>query len=171
MPVSAQSLDQLSYLQFCDAEQICSHVARIFGVKTTEVGLLRLQGGYLKFVFPYELRTLGAIPLMSSAVAAKTALNKSADVFNDFVRVKHASIFEMVKLGTKPDEPAMDAQTIQKMMSMAIVDDLGNTLGVIQVSRKGPTQRAAGADFSHDDLQQLVTIRPALARALTKLKE
>lgn len=171
MPVSAQSLDQLSYLQFCDAEQICSHVARMFAVKTTEVGLLRLQGGYLKFVFPHELRTLGAIPLMSSAVAAKTAVNKSAEVFNDFVRVKHASIFEMVKLGTKPDEPAMDAQTIQKMMSMAILDITGNALGVIQVSRKGPSLRAAGPDFTSDDLQQLLAIGPTLARAIVKLKE
>lgn len=171
MPVFAQSLDQLAQLQTCNAEQVCSHVARLFGVKTTEVGLLRLHGGYLKFVFPYELRTLGAIPLASSAVAAKTALNKSAEVFNNFVQVKHASIFEMVRLGTATDEPAMDAQTIQKMMSMAVVDEAGNVLGVIQVSRKGPTLNTAGPDFTDEDLQQLLAAGPALARVIVKLEE
>ena len=171
MSIYAESLESLAQLKTCEPSRVCAEVARIFGVKTTEIGLLRLQGAFLKFIFPYELRTLGAIPLFSAAVAAKTAVNKSAEVFNNFVQVKHASIFEMVKLGTRNDMPAMDAQTIQKMMSMAIVDADGNALGVIQVSRKGPTKNTAGPDFMDEDLQQLLAMRPLLALLMPKLKE
>ena len=76
----------------------CAQVlAKIFRVQYTEVALLRLEGGLLHFVFPEYLRTTGAIPLSSKAVAAHTALSKKAEIFNNFARVKHASIFETIK--------------------------------------------------------------------------
>ena len=62
-----------------------------------EVALLRLDGGLLKFIFPEHLRTTGAIPISSKAVAAHTALSKKGEIFNNFARVKHASIFETIK--------------------------------------------------------------------------
>jgi hypothetical protein len=165
------SLEALAHADVCTPERMCAEIARMFGVRTTEIGLLRLQGSYLKFVFPPELRTLGAIPLSSTAVAAKTAVNKNAEVFNNFVQVKHASIFEMVKLGTRSDEPAMDAQTIQKLMSMAILDGKKQVIGVIQVSRKGATRNTAGPDFTEVDLHTLLESRPAIARIMLKLKD
>ena len=171
MGVSQDSLEVLARAVSCTPERLCTEIARIFGVHATEVGLLRLQGSYLKFVFPIELRTLGAIPLVSSAVAAKTAVNKSAEIFNNFVQVKHASIFEMVKLGTRHDEPTMDAQTIQKLMSMAILDDKKEVLGVIQVSRKGATRNTAGPDFTDGDLHKLIEARGAIAQIMTKLAD
>ena len=171
MTVSLDSLEILARASSCTSERMCAEIARMFEVRTTEVGLLRVQGSYLKFVFPTELRTLGAIPLASSAVAAKTAVNKNAEIFNNFVQVKHASIFEMVKLGTRSDEPAMDAQTIQKLMSMAILDDKKQVLGVIQVSRKGATRNTAGPDFTDVDLHTLIEARSAIARIMLKLKD
>jgi len=165
------SIELLVQMRSCSPERLCSEVARIFGVKTTEVGLLRVQGSYLKFVFPYELKTLGAIPLASSAVAAKTAASKGCEAFNNFVQVKHASIFEMVKLGTRNEETAMDGQTIQKLMSAAIVDASGQVLGVIQVSRKGATKNVAGPDFTEADLMTLREILPAVANIMPKLRE
>jgi len=171
MAVWVDSLETLARADTCTPERMCAEVARMFGVRTTEIGLLRLQGSYLKFVFPVELRTLGAIPLASTAVAAKTAANKTAEVFNNFVQVKHASIFEMVKLGTRIDEPAMDAQTIQKLMSMAIMNKEGQVQGVIQVSRKGATRNTAGPDFSDADLQKLLDAREHISRIMMKLKD
>jgi hypothetical protein len=47
-------------------------------VQYNEVALLRLEGGLLRFVFPEHLRTTGAIPLSSKAVAAHTALSTPA---------------------------------------------------------------------------------------------
>ncbi len=75
------------------------------------------------FVFPEYLRTSGAIPLSGKAVAAHTALSKKAEIFNNFARVKHASIFETVKarpnrFRTNPHPPA----PIQKLMSVPIMD-------------------------------------------------
>src|SRR5256885_2039022 len=79
------------------ALDLCMVLAKIFSVQYTEVALLRLESGLLRFVFPDHLRTTGAIPLSSKAVAAHTALSKKAEIFNNFARVKHASIFEMIK--------------------------------------------------------------------------
>ena len=90
------------------ALDLCMVLAKIFRVQYTEVALLRLEGGLLRFVFPEYLRTTGAIPLSSKAVAAHTALSKKAEIFNNFARVKHASIFETIKPSSNDsDEPAV----------------------------------------------------------------
>ena len=82
-------------------------LAKVFRVQYAEVALLRLDGGLLKFIFPEHLRTTGAIPISSKAVAAHTALSKKAEIFNNFARVKHASIFETIKpVGAETDEQA-----------------------------------------------------------------
>ncbi len=41
---------------------ICVWVAQQFGVKGTEVGLLKLSGTLLHFLHPAALKTAGAIP-------------------------------------------------------------------------------------------------------------
>src|SRR3979490_138775 len=75
----------------------CIVLAKVFKVQYTEVAMLRLEDGLLRFIFPEHLRTTGAIPLSSKAVAAHTALSKKAEIFNNFAKVKHASIFETIK--------------------------------------------------------------------------
>ena len=112
-------------------------LAKVFRVQYAEVALLRLEGGLLKFIFPDHLRTTGAIPISSKAVAAHTALSKKAEIFNNFARVKHASIFETIKpVGAETEEPSAPAP-IQKLMSVPILDQDSTVLGVIQISRKG----------------------------------
>src|SRR5580700_6835776 len=133
---------------------LCMVLAKIFRVQYTEVALLRLDNGLLRFIFPDHLRTTGAIPLSSKAVAAHTALSKKAEIFNNFARVKHASIFETIKPG-ESDEPTPAAPApIQKLMSVPILDPNLNVLGVIQVSRKGLDPRFT-RDFSREDLHDL----------------
>src|SRR6204780_3746905 len=112
-------------------------LAKVFNVQYAEVALLRLEGGLLKFIFPEHLRTTGAIPISSKAVAAHTALSKKAEIFNNFARVKHASIFETIKpVGAETDVAAPPAP-IQKLMSVPILDQNSMVMGVIQISRKG----------------------------------
>src|SRR6266481_268368 len=65
----------------------CMILAKVFHVQYTEVALLRLESGLLRFIFPEHLRTSGAIPISSSAVAAHTALSKKAEKFNTSVRL------------------------------------------------------------------------------------
>jgi len=136
-------------------QQFCVALAKLFGVRPTEVALMRHQKGLLSFLYPEELKTAGSIPVSSSsAVAAHTASTKKTELFNTFVKVKHASIFESVKLSTGDGEQA-EQNTIQKLMSAPILDQHRKVLGVIQVCRKGYDPGTAGPDFTLDDLQQL----------------
>ena len=136
------------------AASICAAVAKIFRVRETEVALLELTGTLLNFVYPAELKTAGAIPLSSSAVAARTARTKEPELSNGFTQVTHFSIFELVKLG----DTGLDAQVIQKLMSAPILARNGKVIGVIQVSRKAPRLDAAGPDFTPEDLRKLQSV-------------
>lgn len=135
-------------------ESICAGVASIFRVRETEIALLELSGSLLNFVYPPELKTAGAIPISSSAVAARTARSKEAEIFNGFAQVKHFSIFELVKLG----DTGLDDQVIQKLMSAPVLARNGEVIGVIQVSRKAPRLEAAGPDFTVEDLRKLESV-------------
>ena len=135
-------------------DSICAGVAKIFHVTETEVALLELSGSLLNFLFPAALKTAGAIPLSSSAVAARTARTKQAELFNGFAQVKHFSVFELVKLG----DTGLDEQVIQKLMSAPVLAKSGEVIGVIQVSHKAPRPAAAGPDFTPDDLRKLESV-------------
>jgi hypothetical protein len=158
-------IEQVAGLDSPDStpESICACVAKIFHVRETEVALLELSGSLLNFVYPAELKTAGAIPLSSSAVAARTARSKQAELFNGFTKVKHFSIFELVKLG----DTGLDEQVIQKLMSAPIVAANGEVVGVIQVSRKAPRPDAAGPDFTPDDLQKLKSVARFIGSLMT----
>ena len=82
-------IQQLAGLDSADPtpDSICVGVAKIFRVTKTEVALLELSGSLLNFLYPVALRTAGAIPLSSSAVAARTARTKQAELFNGFAQV------------------------------------------------------------------------------------
>jgi hypothetical protein len=138
-------------------DQCCVELSKIFGVRPNEVALLRLENGLLKFLCPFELTTAGSIPISSStAVAAHTAVTKKIELFNNFTRVKHASIFESIKPGgEKGDEEELRPATIHKLMSAPILDKADRVLGVIQICHKGFDLASAGPDFTLDDLQQL----------------
>jgi GAF domain-containing protein len=145
------------------ALDLCMVLAKIFRVQYTEVALLRLDSGLLHFVFPEHLRTTGAIPISSKAVAAHTALSKKAEIFNNFARVKHASIFETIKPESTDSEEAPPAP-IQKLMSVPIMDRDSKVVGVIQISRKALDPKFA-QDFSREDLHDLELVAGLLATA------
>jgi hypothetical protein len=140
-------------------------LAKIFRVQHSEVALLRLESGLLRFVFPEHLRTTGAIPLSSKAVAAHTALSKKAEIFNNFARVKHASIFETIKPSASDSEDvAPPPNPIQKLMSVPVMDQDSKVVGVIQISRKALDPRLA-QDFSREDLHDLELAAEVLSSA------
>ena len=141
---------------------VCMVLAKVFRVQYTEVALLRLQHGLLRFMFPEHLRTTGAIPISSSAIAAHTALSKKAEIFNNFAKVKHASIFETIKPSAVESDEAVKPNPSQKLMSVPILDQESNVVGVIQISRKGLDPRFA-PDFSREDLHDLEVAAGVLA--------
>jgi hypothetical protein len=73
------------------------------------------------------------------------------------MRVKHASLFEAVKIVSPADENerSMEQMPIQKIMSVPVVRTGGEVMGVVQVSRKGLDASGSGADFTSEDLKQL----------------
>lgn len=142
--------------QSATAPEFCAALAKLFGVRPTEVALMRLQRGLLGFLYPEQLKTAGSIPVSSSsAVAAHTASTRKTEIYNAFVKVKHASIFESVKLNSAEDVDRTGANAIQKLMSAPILDSERKVLGVVQVCRKGFDAATAGADFTQDDMHQL----------------
>src|ERR1022692_283844 len=159
-------IEQLAGLDSPDRtpESICARVAKVFHVSETEVALLELSGSLLNFLYPAELKTAGAIPLSSSAVAARTARTKQAELFNGFTQVKHFSVFELVKLG----DSGLDAQVIQKLMSAPVLARNGEVIGVIQVSSKAPRPAAAGPDFTADDLRKLESVAGFMGRLMAR---
>ena len=147
-------------------DRVCLKLAQILRVRRSEVALLRLEKGSLRFIFPPELRSAGVLPLTGSAVAARTAATRSPLLSNTFMRVKHASLFEAVKLAADADEEdrSQGQMPIQKIMSVPVARSGGDVMGVVQISRKGLDARGAGADFTNADLKELEQAAEILAR-------
>lgn len=162
-PARDRSTCERQLAQAGTPEQCCVELGKLFKVRPNEVALLRLENGLLKFLCPSELSTAGSIPISSStAVAAHTAVTKKIELFNNFTRVKHASIFESIKPGGEKSEELHPA-TIHKLMSAPIVDKADKVLGVVQICRKGFDLASSGPDFTLDDLQQLEVAAKALS--------
>lgn len=147
-------------------ESVCAYMARAFGVRRTEVALLQTAGSVLKFLHPAELKHAGAIPLSSFSIAARTVRTRRADIFNSFSQVKHSTIFEMVKLS----DTGSGTEVIQKLMSAPVLDQAGEVIGVIQVSRKAHSPAAAGPDFTPEDLQQLKAAAASVGKLMASGK-
>ena len=161
------SLNELESLisESPSSDRVCLKLAQILHVRRSEVALLRLEKGSLKFIFPPELRAAGVLPLSGSAVAARTASTRTPLLSNNFMRVKHVSLFEAVKLGAETTEDRSQEQMpIQKIMSVPVTSSEGAVIGVVQISRKGLDASLSGADFTGDDLKQLEKAVEIIAR-------
>jgi hypothetical protein len=148
------------------SDRVSLKLAQILRVRRSEVALLRLDKGTLRFIFPPELRSAGVLPLSGSAVAARTAATRTSFISNSFMRVKHVSLFESVKLGaaSQEEDRSQEQMPIQKIMSVPIAPTGGSVIGVAQVSRKGLDTSGAGADFSNEDLRVLEQAADIIAR-------
>lgn len=140
---------------------VAERIAKLLGVRTEEVAILAVstKWRHLHFLVPQSLKNVGFIPLSSpSALAARTVRENRVEIDNRFHEARHASVFEGVKTET------LSAEAIQKIVSVPISSD-GKVIGVLQVSRKGSSSAAAGADFDQDDVEKMA----ALCRPLGKL--
>lgn len=151
-----------------NAAKIAHELSRSFGVHDDEVALFKLERGQLRFIYPPSLTNVGMIPLShATSLAARTANTKRPEIINNFSQTRHAGIFESVPVdsktrsgGTKSEKVAI---VIQKMMSVPVTGPAG-VVGVIQISRKGTSPKAAGPDFHPRDLERLLSAAGALAK-------
>src|SRR5271169_6526937 len=141
---------------------IAERIAKNLGVKTDEVALMGVstRWRHLHFLVPESLKQVGFIPLSStSAIAARTARESRPDIINNFASVRHATVFEGVKIAGESSE------LIQKMVSAPILSG-DKVVGVIQVSRKGPDAMNAGPDFDAEDLGRILALCKPLGKLL-----
>ena len=144
--------------------KIAKELAKQFSVKDDEVCVLQLtsDNALLKFLYPVRLQHVGMIPMTTAhSLAVRTARDKRPEMINNFSAHRHPTVFEAVKL----DGAGTDRQAIQKIMSAPLLVD-AKAVGVIQISRKGSSQSASGADFSIRDLTALMTTAGLLAKCL-----
>ena len=141
-----------------------SYLQERFQVAYDEVALFRqVDDDYLCFVIPRELANKGTIPLNANqSIAAKTATTMKATCFNDFQAQRHITFFEGIKFTT--DIKGL----IQRMLCAPIVWEK-KSIGVIQISRKGPDQAQCGPPFGQSDLEDLVHFCQATAKYLHAL--
>jgi hypothetical protein len=144
---------------------IAERIAKNLGVKSDEVALMGVstRWRHLHFLVPESLKQVGFIPLSStSAIAARTARESRPDIINNFAAVRHATVFEGVKIGGE------NSEIIQKMISAPILSG-EKVVGVIQVSRKGANPSLAGPDFSADDLGKVLALCKPLGKLLQRI--
>ncbi len=152
---------------------VSAEIAKTFGVREHEVGILKLEKTLLRFIYPPKLATVGTIPVSTStiAVAARVVNTKVPEIINNLAQTKHASVFEAIELQHnpkaagqrgKPDDKL--ANVIQKMMTVPVIRAV-EVVGVIEVSRKGKTAPEAGPDFTPADLRKLLAIAVSLANS------
>ena len=144
---------------------VAERIAKELDVRKDEVAIMALstRWKHLHFLSPVELKNVGYIPLSSnSALAARTARDSRPEIVNNFAAVRHASVFEGVKIGSEGPEP------IQKIISAPILAN-GRVVGIIQVSRKGPNAMNAGPDFTANDLGKVLALCKPLGKILLHL--
>src|SRR3984957_13431335 len=117
---------------------IAQRIAKNLGVKPDEIALMSVSNRWrhLHFLVPESLKQVGFISLSStSAVAARTARESRPDIINNFAGVRHATVFEGVKIGGESSE------LIQKMISAPILFG-DKVVGVIRSAAKARTPKA-----------------------------
>ncbi len=143
-------------------KSVAERISKAVGVRSDEVAILGLstRWRHLHFLVPEGLKNVGFIPLNSnSALAARTARESRPEIINNFASVRHASVFEGVKAAGDSGE------AIQKIISAPVLAG-DKVIGVIQISRKGTTDRSAGPDFTPEDLGKILALCRPLARLL-----
>jgi hypothetical protein len=129
-----------------------------FSCKSDEVAILVLTSDnrHLRFVAPRKFVDLGTIPVTKrDSIAVAVLGRKAGEAINNVPMVKHVSFFESVKIRDR-------VVPIQKMVTVPILYK-GTPIGVAQISRKGDTPIAAGADFTAVDVRKAQDFFEALA--------
>jgi len=161
---TALSAEDGSASQFSLAS-VAEKIAKTLSVRKDEVAIMGVstRWRHLHFLVPEALKNVGFIPLSSnSALAARTARDSRPEIDNNFTLARHTTVFEGVKISS--EEP----ESIQKMLSAPILSE-GKVIGVIQISRKGPSTASAGPDFTAADLGKILALCKPLGKLLRRI--
>jgi hypothetical protein len=130
-------------------DRVVKATTSAFACKPDEVAILiqTTDNRHLRFVAPRKFTDLGTIPITKrDSIAVAVFGRKAGEAMNNVPMVKHVSFFESVKIKDR-------VLPIQKMVTVPILYK-GTPIGVAQISRKGETPAAAGADFTSADVKK-----------------
>jgi hypothetical protein len=148
------------------AKVIAGAVSKAVSVKSDEVALLLLttSGNTMKFIWPPPLfEGNAALPAdYQNAFASSVLKTMKGKVDNKVSESKHLKFFENIKGLETSGVP------IQKMIAVPLVFEQ-KAVGVLEVSRKAKTPEAAGANFTPEDGQKLVTLAKEFLPSLLEL--
>lgn len=138
---------------------IATEIAGFFSLRAHEVGIFSVnrKKHEITFLWPQGMSNAGHVPLNAvNSLVARTANDLVTTLDNFFAKSRHLYIFEFM-LAEKSDRIP-----IQKIMSAPVIVD-GTAKAVIQIVRKGASLTEAGADFSEQNLADLVKIAALLS--------
>ncbi len=115
----------------------------------------------LTFAYPPHLARGNTLPIDRESIAGRVAILRESLAENNVPAEPHKDYFERI-----PDERGT-VQTIQKMIAAPLVVD-GEAIGVVEVSRAGPTPEDAGPDFTARDAENLGKCCRAFAPFIAK---
>jgi hypothetical protein len=144
---------------------VAERIAKSLGVKPDEIALMGVshRWRHLHFLVPEALKQVGFIPLSSTlSVAARTARESRPEILNNFASVRHATVFEGLKI------TAEGSELIQKMISAPILSG-EVVVGVIQVSRRGTDVVSSGPDFTADELGKVLALCKPLGKLIQRI--
>ena len=133
-------------------------LSKVFKVPAADIAVFLVvpQEEMLKFAWPEKLQSSGTIPLNAKrSLVAKTLREQRGYLDNRFAQAAHGVVFEAFSGGSP----------VQKILSAPMMID-GVAKGVVQVSRKAPEHKDAGADFSQAELAALQKIAAIIGRYL-----
>jgi hypothetical protein len=117
----------------------------------------------LSFASPAYLINSGMIPVTSTEAYAATIYRTGRSfIENNFQQQKHLGIFEIIRT------PEGKIMPIHKMMGTTIATE-EEKIGVIEISRRGSSDRDIGDDFTPSELQFLEKTIKILAPFIKKI--
>lgn len=127
--------------------------------------MVRPERDQLAFAYPFHLTRGNTLPVDRDSIAGRVVLTAKPLVENRVADEPHKDFFERI-----PDA-AGTVRPIQKMIAAPLATADGQVIGVVEISRAGPTPGAAGPDFSARDAENLGTccraFAPFIARTWT----
>ena len=105
----------------------------------------------LTFAYPEHLARGNVLPIDRNSFAGQVVLNKEVMIENSVPGEPHKDFFERI-----PDSSGV-VRPIQKMVASPLFAGDGTVIGVVEVSRAGPENSGAAANFIPKDAKNLET--------------
>ncbi len=148
---------------------ITTFYSDVFGLRKDEVAILltNQEKTVLSFAYPEFLVNAGMIPISSPDAFASQIFRLGRGVIeNNFNQVKHLHLFEYVRMGD-----GGKTHPIWKVMG-SLLKSGEERIGVIELSRKGPSPEESGEDFTPDQLEfldrSIAMLAPFLVKTMPK---